>query len=128
MAGYSGTNGSGSTGRLINQINNLDEKNTSGLAGAAAGGSFGTAIEGYTGEQIYKVYGDVRAYITEPETTNDDVTFELVFLDVFERMAENHFSGYRFGMGQTNPVRLVCRVDRTSKPEYGNFSHPIPIV
>ena len=74
------------TGRLINEIDNLDEKILQGWLGQLAGGSFGTAIEGYTGEQIYKVYGDVRAYITEPETTNDDVTFELVFLDVFERM------------------------------------------
>jgi ADP-ribosylglycohydrolase len=64
----------------------LDELIYQGWLGQLAGGSFGTAIEGYTGEQIAKVYGDVRSYITEPETTNDDVIYEVVLLDVFERM------------------------------------------
>jgi ADP-ribosylglycohydrolase len=57
-----------------------------GWLGQLAGGSFGTAIEGYTGTQIANVYGVIDHYITSPETTNDDVVYELVFLDVFERM------------------------------------------
>lgn len=57
-----------------------------GWLGQLAGGAFGTAIEGYTGEQIKKVYGRVDGYITEPETINDDVVYELILLDVFERM------------------------------------------
>jgi ADP-ribosylglycohydrolase len=67
-------------------VPNLDEKIYQGWLGQLAGGSYGTAIEGYTGEQIHKVYGDVRSYITTPETTNDDVIYELVLLDVFERL------------------------------------------
>ncbi len=57
-----------------------------GWLGQLAGGAFGTAIEGYTGSQIAAVYGEVDGYLTTPETTNDDVVYELVFLDVFERM------------------------------------------
>ena len=57
-----------------------------GWLGQLAGGAFGTAIEGYTGSQIAAVYGEVDGYITTPETTNDDVVYELVLLDVFERM------------------------------------------
>jgi ADP-ribosylglycohydrolase len=57
--------------------------------GQLAGGSFGTAIEGYTGKQIQTIYGDIREYITTPETTNDDVVYELIFLDVFERLGRN---------------------------------------
>lgn len=57
-----------------------------GWIGQLAGGSFGTAIEGYIGPQIAKVYGGVTSYITQPETMNDDVVYELVLLDVFERM------------------------------------------
>ncbi|MBN1266978.1 MAG: ADP-ribosylglycohydrolase family protein [Anaerolineales bacterium] len=64
----------------------LDQRVLDGWIGQLAGASFGTAIEGYTGEQITAVYGDVDSYITEPETMNDDVVYELVFLDVFERM------------------------------------------
>lgn len=64
----------------------LEQRILDGWIGQLAGASFGTAIEGYTGEQIAAVYGDVDSYITEPETMNDDVVYELVFLDVFERM------------------------------------------
>ena len=67
----------------------LSEKIYQGWLGQLAGGSFGTAIEGYTGAQIAKVYGEIRDYITTPETTNDDVVYELVFLDVFERLGRN---------------------------------------
>ncbi len=37
-----------------------------GWLGQLAGGSFGTALEGYTGSQIARVYGEVRGYITTP--------------------------------------------------------------
>jgi len=57
-----------------------------GWIGQLAGGSFGTAIEGYVGRQIAAVYGEVRGYLTTPETTNDDVVYELLFLDVYEKM------------------------------------------
>jgi len=57
-----------------------------GWLGQMAGGSFGTAIEGYTGERIHQVYGEVRGYLIPPETTNDDVVYELLLMDVFERL------------------------------------------
>jgi ADP-ribosylglycohydrolase len=59
-----------------------------GWMGQLAGGSFGTALEGYTGTQIAKVYGEVRGYITTPETTNDDVVYELLLLDVYEKLGK----------------------------------------
>jgi len=70
--------GSGELPHMAEQIYN-------GWLGQLAGASFGTAIEGYTGENIEKVYGEVTGYITEPETMNDDVVYELIFLDVFEK-------------------------------------------
>jgi ADP-ribosylglycohydrolase len=66
-------------------LENLTEKIHAGWIGQLAGGSFGTAIEGYTGERIKEVYGEVDYYVTEPETVNDDVVCELVLLDVFEK-------------------------------------------
>jgi ADP-ribosylglycohydrolase len=69
-------------GKLEGQIYN-------GWVGQLAGGSFGTALEGYTGEAIQHVYGRIEDYVAEPETTNDDVVYELVFLDVFERMGRD---------------------------------------
>ena len=62
----------------------VDEKTLSGWLGQLAGGAFGTAIEGYTGQRISEVYGDVRSYVTDPETMNDDVVYELALLDAFE--------------------------------------------
>jgi ADP-ribosylglycohydrolase len=73
------------SGKLLQQADNLKERIYQGWLGQLAGGSFGTAIEGYTGAQIGGVYGEVRDYITTPETTNDDVVYELVLLDVFEK-------------------------------------------
>lgn len=57
-----------------------------GWIGQLAGASFGTSLEGYYGWQIEKVYGEVRGYVTPPETTNDDSVYEIVLLDVFEHM------------------------------------------
>ncbi len=38
-------------------------------------------MEGYTGDAIREAYGDrLNYYVAEPETYNDDITYELAFL------------------------------------------------
>lgn len=49
------------------------------------GGAMGTMVEGYTSRNLYEVFGDVREYLREPNTYNDDITFELAFLDAFSK-------------------------------------------
>jgi hypothetical protein len=49
------------------------------LVGAAAG----TALEGYSAENIMEVFGPIRSYVREPNTYNDDITFEIAFLEAF---------------------------------------------
>ena len=49
------------------------------LVGAAAG----TALEGYTAENIAEVLGPIRLYVRPPNTYNDDITFEIAFLEAF---------------------------------------------
>ncbi|GIK72043.1 MAG: hypothetical protein BroJett021_10310 [Chloroflexota bacterium] len=66
-------------------LEKLEEKTLHGWLCQLAGGAFGTAIEGYHTDRIAEVYGVIDAYLTTPETMNDDVVYELVFLDVFER-------------------------------------------
>jgi ADP-ribosylglycohydrolase len=66
-------------------LENLEKRTLDGWLGQLAGGSFGTAIEGYHTTRIREVYGTIDSYVTAPETTNDDVVYELVLLDVFER-------------------------------------------
>lgn len=47
------------------------------------GGAMGTMVEGYTSENLRQAFGDVREYLREPNTYNDDITYELAFLDTF---------------------------------------------
>ncbi|MEG0812808.1 MAG: ADP-ribosylglycohydrolase family protein [Clostridium sp.] len=47
------------------------------------GGAMGTMVEGYTSDNLYKAFGEVRGYLREPNTFNDDITYELAFLDAF---------------------------------------------
>ncbi|MDO4272576.1 MAG: ADP-ribosylglycohydrolase family protein [Eubacteriales bacterium] len=49
------------------------------------GGAMGTMVEGYTFSNLCKAFGDVKGYLREPNTYNDDITFELAFLDAFSR-------------------------------------------
>lgn len=54
-----------------------------GWMGQLVGGCLGTQIEGYTTENIRRVFGEVRGYLRAPETYNDDITYELAYLDGF---------------------------------------------
>ena len=47
------------------------------------GGALGTGIEGYTGQKLREVYGNINHYVKRPTTYNDDLTFEMVFLEAF---------------------------------------------
>ena len=49
------------------------------------GGAMGTQVEGYLTENIRKVFGEVRDYLRAPETYNDDITYEIAFLDAFRK-------------------------------------------
>lgn len=66
-------------------LEKLEARTLNGWLCQLAGGAFGTAIEGYHTDRIAEVYGVIDAYLTTPETMNDDVVYELVLLDVFER-------------------------------------------
>lgn len=52
------------------------------------GGAIGTAIEGYTTENIRKAFGEVRDYVRTPNTYNDDITYEIAFLKALERKGD----------------------------------------
>lgn len=54
-----------------------------GWWGQLIGGCLGTQLEGYTTAQIRKRFGEVRGYLRKPETYNDDITYELAYLDKF---------------------------------------------
>lgn len=62
----------------------FENKIYAGWIGQICGGALGTALEGYTTENIRKVFGDIRGYVRKPNTFNDDITFELAFLKAYE--------------------------------------------
>ncbi len=49
------------------------------------GGAVGTAVEGYTPEAIKKSFGTIRDYVRKPNTYNDDITYEIAFLQALQR-------------------------------------------
>ncbi len=53
------------------------------------GAAMGTMVEGYTSKNLYKAFGDVKDYVREPNTYNDDITFEIAFLDAFKDKGYN---------------------------------------
>jgi ADP-ribosylglycohydrolase len=110
----------------------LEGKTLSGWLGQLAGGAFGTAIEGYHSEQIAAVYGVIDDYVTRPETTNDDVTYELVYLDVFERCGRA-LTSVEVGLEWVRQipfgwsaewVALHNLADGILPPESGSFRNP----
>lgn len=70
-------------------VNSVDFEKAigAGWVGQLIGGALGTQIEGYTKENIEKIYGNnITHYLRKPETYNDDITYELVFLDSFKEL------------------------------------------
>ncbi len=63
----------------------FSDKLRAGWLSQMIGGAMGTMVEGYTSENLYEAFGEVHDYLREPNTYNDDITFELAFLDAFER-------------------------------------------
>lgn len=59
----------------------LFERIHAGWQGQIAGAAIGTITEGYTTDQLRKKFGEIRYYLRKPSTHNDDVLYELAFLD-----------------------------------------------
>ncbi|MFW5811412.1 MAG: ADP-ribosylglycohydrolase family protein, partial [Alkalispirochaetaceae bacterium] len=48
-------------------------------------GALGTALEGYNTDALRRAFGEIRSYVVEPTTFNDDITFEIAFLKAVEK-------------------------------------------
>jgi ADP-ribosylglycohydrolase len=63
---------------------NFENQIKAGWIGQLIGGALGTQMEGFTKSNIEKIYGkNICHYLRTPETYNDDITYELVFLEKF---------------------------------------------
>ena len=61
----------------------LDARVEAGWLAQICGGALGSALEGYSADRIAERYGDVTGYLQPPTTYNDDIAFELAFLEAF---------------------------------------------
>ncbi len=52
-------------------------------------GAIGTAVEGYTTKNIREAFGEVNDYVRQPNTYNDDITYEIAFLKALERKGKD---------------------------------------
>lgn len=59
---------------------NFKERTKMAWLARLVGGALGTAIEGYTSKTLREKFGDITNYIREPNTFNDDITYEIAFL------------------------------------------------
>lgn len=67
----------------------LFEKMHAGWTAQIIGGALGTMIEGYTTDAIRNSFGEVRGYLRKPSTYNDDITYEIAFLNAYERYGKD---------------------------------------
>ena len=101
------------------------KKVTAGWMGQLIGGCLGTQIEGYTTEQIRRRFGEVYGYLRRPETYNDDITYEIAYLDrfiekgyditIFRRENSHRKSPPRASSaGERHNKQLLLRLDRSA--------------
>jgi ADP-ribosylglycohydrolase len=51
--------------------------------GQLVGAACGTALEGFSASAIAAAFGRIDRYVRPPDTLNDDITYQLAFLDAF---------------------------------------------
>lgn len=96
------------------------------------GAAMGTQVEGYTSENLFKAFGEVRDYIREPNTYNDDITFELALLEAFEKYGYNveskdialEWVGYVPSGWSAEELALRNIKSGIMPPESGSFNNP----
>ncbi len=74
---------------MVKKDDQLLKQMHAGWLAQIIGGAVGTAVEGYTTDNITKTLGEVRHYIRTPNTYNDDITFELAFLKAYQQHGSN---------------------------------------
>lgn len=67
------------------QSGKFEERIYGGWLAQICGGALGSAFEGYVTDRLLEAYGEITYYVRQPETINDDLTYELAFLKAFEK-------------------------------------------
>ncbi|NLT58630.1 MAG: ADP-ribosylglycohydrolase family protein [Clostridiales bacterium] len=108
------------------------DRTHAGWLGQVIGGAFGTAMEGYTTDNIFKTLGEVRDYPRKPNTYNDDITYELALLEGVERYGRDLTSD-QIGLLWTALIPFGWSAEDVAlqnlrrgirPPESGSFNNP----
>lgn len=67
----------------------FEQRTYYGWLAQIVGGAIGTAVEGYTTENIREAFGEIYDYVRKPNTYNDDITYEIAFLKAAVRAGKN---------------------------------------
>lgn len=67
------------------RTSDFEDRVYAGWLAQICAGAFGTCLEGYTTDNLTDFFGRVTGYVREPNTFNDDITYELAFLEAFAR-------------------------------------------
>lgn len=89
------------------------ERVHAGWQAQIAGAAVGTILEGYTTDQIKKVFGNVTGYLREPSTHNDDILFELAFLDAIHSAGKN-FTSEDIGLEWLSKVQYAWSAEEAA--------------
>lgn len=110
----------------------LEDRIFAGWLCQIIGGAYGTCMEGYITDNIMKAYRDLRRYVREPNTYNDDITYELALLCAYEKngketggkdIAYEWLARLDFGWSAEDMAlrNLRCGI---MPPESGRFNNP----
>ncbi|MBE3595753.1 MAG: ADP-ribosylglycohydrolase family protein [Hydrogenibacillus sp.] len=108
------------------------ERMYGGWLAQICGAALGTALEGYTTARLAETFGDIRGYVRNPNTWNDDITFELAFLSAFERhgyavtskaIADEWVARIPFGWSAEDIALRNLRLG-IAPPESGRLANP----
>jgi hypothetical protein len=85
------------------------DRTLAGWTAQIVGGALGTALEGYSTARLLRKFGDIRGYVRKPNTYNDDILRDSLPAGHGAEGPGNHRGGYRGGVGDPGPERMVRR-------------------
>ena len=86
------------------------DKTYAGWLGKIIGGALGTPVEGWSKEKIEQEHGEITGYLREPDTYNDDTTFQLAFISAMER-AGGDATSEQLGLEWVERIPMACTAE-----------------
>ncbi len=86
------------------------DKTYAGWLGKIIGGALGTPVEGWPKEKIEQEHGEITGYLRQPDTYNDDTTYQLTFISAMER-AMGDAASEQLGLEWVERIPMACTAE-----------------